>query len=247
MKNWLISREGFCPPPDLPSKTLPSMSSYFSFYTTGIHSWKVWMSLTFSLKIIWWFHSHFWNFTYKQSQLFGSFDSSDGHLSIDRDSLLPLRHLNLASMIIYVWYTVFLSICTGTCSYHEKSQPKWKVKISLGNYPHLSQNSSHHLHITFHVFWLGHPYIYINLHLVSWNPGRGVVHPKYILRMVYGWGYHHRGFFPPGFPNGSPNRSSVEVLCSQSQWRHRCQDSSTTTVMTRFFEKKQPCKVRFVI
>lgn len=30
--------------------SLPSMLSYFSFYTTGIHSWKVWMSPTFPLK-----------------------------------------------------------------------------------------------------------------------------------------------------------------------------------------------------
>ena len=48
--------------------SLPSMLSYFSFYTTGIHSWKAWMSPTFPLKSGDSIHISY-NFTYKQSHL----------------------------------------------------------------------------------------------------------------------------------------------------------------------------------
>lgn len=102
----------FRPPPDLPSKTLPSMLSYFFFLYyrhPQAHGWKV-CSSDIPTKI-WWFHSHFGNFTYKQSHLFFH------HLILrmwltDRSGLELCIHDHPCM--------VFLSICTGTYSYHEK-------------------------------------------------------------------------------------------------------------------------------
>lgn len=149
----------FRPPPDLPSKTLPSMLSYFFFLYyrhPQAHGWKV-CSSDIPTKI-WWFHSHFGNFTYKQSHLFFHHlilrmwltDRSGLEISPPSISTLhPWSSMYGISQYMY-WYLQL----------PRKAQPKWKVKSIFGELPHLSHDSSHHEIISPYMFRLGDPVIH---------------------------------------------------------------------------------------